>query len=182
MSCSPPNSWPELATDYKSVGTVTKVADLDVYHVGQGPKCIIWNYDIFGFDSGRTRQLCDLFAKEGYLVVMPDFYRGTMCDPSTAPEGELPKFIIEHTSWAKIEKDFNKVLDFAKEKGAQSFGTIGTCWGSYVVIRLSSQEGIKAGVSMHPSHTPIAGMILKENEKEILQNIKCPQLFMPAGE
>ena len=89
MSCCPPNSWPELATDYKSVGNVTKIGDLDIYYVGQGPKCIIWNYDIFGFDSGRTRQLCDLFAKEGFLVVMPDFYRGVMCDPATAAEGTV---------------------------------------------------------------------------------------------
>ena len=72
-------------------------------------------------------------------------------------------------------------MKFAKEKGAKSFGTIGTCWGSYVVVRLSSFADLKAGVSMHPSHTPIASMILKEDEKEILKGIKCPQLFMPAG-
>lgn len=93
MSCCPPNSWPELATDYKSVGNVTKVGDLEIYYVGKGPKCIIWNYDIFGFDSGRTRQLCDLFAKEGFLVVMPDFYRGVMCDPATAAEGTVYNFL-----------------------------------------------------------------------------------------
>ena len=32
-----------------------KVDTLELYVVGSGPKCIVWNYDIFGFDSGRTR-------------------------------------------------------------------------------------------------------------------------------
>ena len=32
---------------------------------------IIWNYDVFGFDSGRTREYCDYFADNGFLVVLP---------------------------------------------------------------------------------------------------------------
>ena len=32
-----------------------KVDTLELYVVGSGSKCIVWNYDIFGFDSGRTR-------------------------------------------------------------------------------------------------------------------------------
>ena len=46
-----------------------KVGDLDIYSVGQGPKCIIWNYDIFGFDSGRSRQMCDLVADAGIRIL-----------------------------------------------------------------------------------------------------------------
>ena len=46
-----------------------KVGDLDIYSVGQGPKCIIWNYDIFGFDSGRSRQMCDLVAEAGIRIL-----------------------------------------------------------------------------------------------------------------
>ena len=44
----------------KFQGVVEKVEDLDLYVVGTGNKCIIWNYDIFGFDSGRTRYLTSL--------------------------------------------------------------------------------------------------------------------------
>jgi len=50
-----------------------------IYEVGTGKKCIIYNHDIFGWtkeDSGRTRQLCDLFASKGYYVVLPDYYHG----------------------------------------------------------------------------------------------------------
>ena len=30
----------------------------------QGEKCVIWNYDVFGFEGGRTRQLCDTLAEK----------------------------------------------------------------------------------------------------------------------
>ena len=64
---------------------------MKVYRTGAGPKCIIWCYDIYGFEvcdlidwrgwdcfvqGGRTRQLCDMLADSGYLVILPDFFRG----------------------------------------------------------------------------------------------------------
>ena len=42
-----------------------KVEDLEMYHIGNSSKCIIWNYDWFGFDSGRARQMCDFLAAHG---------------------------------------------------------------------------------------------------------------------
>ena len=88
---------------------------MDLYHVGSGPKCIIWNYDIFGFDSGRTRQTADLFAEAGYLVVIPDFFRGTWRSP-TAPD--VATWAKEQTDWTKLKLDLEKiVLPFAKSKG-----------------------------------------------------------------
>ena len=48
-------------------GVVEKVDDLDVYCVGSGSKCIIWNYDIFGFDSGRTRYKFIIFIFDSLM-------------------------------------------------------------------------------------------------------------------
>ena len=47
-----------------------------MYVVGNGTTAIVWNYDIYGFDSGRTREYCDLFADNGFLVILPDYFRG----------------------------------------------------------------------------------------------------------
>ena len=38
---------------------------LSIYRVGNGSRCVIWNYDIFGFNGGRTRQLCDILGEQG---------------------------------------------------------------------------------------------------------------------
>jgi len=67
VGCCPPTSWGELKVDkdYKAKGVVEKVGDIDVYKVGDGPRCVIWNYDVYGFDGGRTRQFCDQLAEKG---------------------------------------------------------------------------------------------------------------------
>ena len=65
---------------------------IKIYEVGSGKKCIIYNHDIFGWtkaDSGRTRQLCDLFASNGYYVVLPDYFHG---DVSNLPL--INRFVI----------------------------------------------------------------------------------------
>ena len=96
-------------------GKVEKVQDLELYVVGAGSKCIIWNYDIFGFDSGRTRQTADLFAEAGYLVIIPDFYRGTFREP-TAPD--VVTWLKEVTNWPSLKQTLEKiVVPFAKSKG-----------------------------------------------------------------
>jgi len=179
MACCPKDALGKLGTgDYKNKGQVEKVGDLDLYVVGSGRKCIIWNYDIFGFDSGRTRQTADLFAEAGYLVVIPDYYRGTWRDP-TAPD--VVQFIKDNTSWDKLRVDIdNIVLPFVKSKGATRIAAIGTCWGSYLVLRLGAYPEVVAGASWHPSHSPIAGLV-GEDEKHLLESVHCDQLFMPAG-
>ena len=62
-----------------------------------------------------SRQTADLFAEAGYLVVMPDFYRGEWRSP-TAPD--IATWIKEKTQWTKLKQDLEKiVLPFAKSKG-----------------------------------------------------------------
>merc|ERR1712136_1459 len=184
MSCCPSGSWGALensADSYQPKGVITRRNDMDIYHVGEAAdgKCIIWNYDIFGINGGRTKMFCDLMAENGFLVVLPDFYRdGKFQDPRQPGTVE---FLKEHTQWSKLKKDFEEiVLPFAKEHGALSFGAIGTCWGSYMVLRECAFHGFKAGISMHPSHSPISGF-LGEDETDILKAVQCHQLFMPAG-
>jgi len=185
MSCCPSGSWGALIETapeaYVAKGKVERRGDIDLYvsGVAEGGKCVIWNYDIFGFNGGRTKMLCDIIAENGFLVVMPDFYRdGRFHDPKNPG---TPEFLKEHTQWSKLKGDVEDVvLPFAKEKGATSFGAIGTCWGSYMVVRQGAYPEFKAGVSMHPSHSPIAGMI-GEAEADLLAAVKCHQLFMPAG-
>merc|ERR1719494_1322391 len=185
MSCCPSGSWGALDQSYEEYvpkGKVEKKGDMDIYIAGvengKSGKCIIWNYDIFGFNGGRSKMWCDLLASERFLVIMPDFYRGIFHD-KTVPG--LPEFLKEQTQWSKLKQDVeNIVLPMAKSLGGNSFGCIGTCWGGYMVIRESSYPEFKAGISMHPSHSPISAL-LGEVEADLLKEVQCQQLFMPAG-
>lgn len=181
-SCCPSGSWGELKNpNYVAKGQVDEVDGLSLYRVGNSSKCIIWNYDIFGFEGGRSRQMADFLADNGYMVIMPDYYRGKMKDPFASPGNETVEFLIQESNWSgQLKGDWeNIILPYSLKNGAKTFGTIGTCWGTYVVVRLASYVEMKAGVSLHPSHSPVINM-LGENEEQILKEIKSPQMFMPA--
>ena len=70
----------------------------------------------------------------------------------------------------------NKIKPYSEKHGAKTFGAVGTCWGSYVVLRLAEFVEFQAGVSFHPSHSKIAE-ILQENEEEILKVRKPRKQF-----
>jgi len=183
-SCCPENSWGKLNNPgYKAKGIVEKIQEtnIDVYRVGESEKCIIWNYDVFGFDGGRTRQMADFIADHGYMVIIPDYYRGKICDVTKENLDTIMTFLKTESVWdGKLKEDWEKsVCPYATKNGAISFGTIGFCWGSYPVIRLSADPRIKAGVSMHPSHPKVCEQ-LEEDEEAVLKDIKCPQFFLPA--
>jgi|JI61114C2RNA_FD_contig_21_2008150_length_334_multi_2_in_0_out_0_1 dienelactone hydrolase len=46
-----------------------------VYSVGEGDNVLIIAHDIFGFDGGRTKVVCDHFSQNNLKIYMPDFFR-----------------------------------------------------------------------------------------------------------
>lgn len=78
--CCPPGTLPSLvpADLYQQRGAVLELGDLPVYVVGPSTNltAVIVSYDIYGFNGGRIRNICDEFAAEGHLVILPDYFRG----------------------------------------------------------------------------------------------------------
>eukprot|EP01084_Bolivina_argentea_P139883 246024_1 len=73
------NAGPPKLSTYKIQGKKSKIGDLPIYEVGTHKKCIIFVYDIFGWNEVNKNvfAFADRLAKEGGLtVIMPDFYRG----------------------------------------------------------------------------------------------------------
>eukprot|EP01043_Picozoa_sp_COSAG02_P113989 COSAG02_NODE_50266_length_321_cov_1.391892_1_plen_97_part_10 len=69
-----PCAWLKVPFSLEQV--IEKLDDMDVYVVGTGERAIVLIYDIFGFAPANTRHNCDLLARAGFLVVMPDLFRG----------------------------------------------------------------------------------------------------------
>jgi len=154
---------------------------LMVYRVGASNKCVIWCYDIYGFNGGRTRELCDKLADSGYMVILPDFFRGESRDV-TAPD--LGVWLKEKSVWlGQRQKDWvEKILPYARAHGAEVFGAVGTCWGGYMVLRLSSYGEFRAGASFHPATSYVVENLLQEKLYAVLDEVQCPQLVLTAGE
>lgn len=81
------------------------------------------------------------------------------------------EFLQRTTQWSIIKEDWEtKIKPVAVQHGAHNFGSFGTCWGSYPVIRFSALEEFVVGVSAHPSHSKIC-MVLGETERELLEKV-----------
>ena len=75
-----PTDLTAVVSDYKPIGETKKLgnADFETYisrPSGPTKQGVIVGYDIFGFHP-NTKQLCDKLASQGFLVVMPDHFRG----------------------------------------------------------------------------------------------------------
>ncbi len=74
MSCCPPNAEKYLAPDYSFVGTCHKLdCGTEFYATGDknSKHGIFLIPDIFGWNGGRTRNIADYFAEQGYYVTVP---------------------------------------------------------------------------------------------------------------
>ena len=82
-ACCPDDSWPALTdTPYECQGvveTLDESSGFKVYKVGApNSKCIIWNYDIYGFEGGRTRKMADFIASQGKMIFSCSFRQERM--------------------------------------------------------------------------------------------------------
>ena len=63
----------------------------------------------------------------GYMVIVPDYYRGAICDVTKEEFETIMKFLRDESVWeGKLKDDWEKsIFPYATENGAISFGTIG---------------------------------------------------------
>lgn len=184
---SPSSSLPAYNNSvYSQQGEVVELGSgLRIYTVGEaGDKpCVIWNHDMQGFNGGRTRERCDQLAAQGFLVILPDYFHGEEakhCSPGDfLCWAAMVPFTVKHYNWTRLEADWVEVKAWAEGRGAARFASVGVCGGSYITLRLSSQPGVVAGVSIHPSH-PAMMPNLGEDEATIVAQVAAPQLILPT--
>ena len=58
----------------------------------------------------------------GFMVILPDYYKG---DFVVTKDDTLVDFLKKHTKWENLKADADKVIAFAKGKGAKVFGSVG---------------------------------------------------------
>ena len=63
----------------------------------------------------------------GYMVIIPDYYRGQICDVTKENFDTIMTFLKTESKWeGKLKEDWEKsICPYATKHGAKSFGTIG---------------------------------------------------------
>ncbi|XP_065190623.1 carboxymethylenebutenolidase homolog [Sycon ciliatum] len=178
------SSLPSLQADYEPVGKEIKVKDLDAYLVGQGTRALVLAHDIFGWGrtTTRARAFCDQLANEGFLVIMPDFYRGTAWPPRKPVDDDMVPWLQTVPVETLLDDAHSKILPYLREEhSVKSIGWAGVCWGGWLGQKVAATDGaVSCGVSYHPS-LQMEEMVYGGNMMNMLSAVTCPQLLMPTG-
>jgi len=168
----PREAFGVLKENITNPGEIDQLGDLTVFRFGPptNDKWIIWGHDIYGVDSGRTKEYCEKMNQDlGVTCILPDFFRGVDGRPDPVPtwEGQLS------LDWEAL------LIPYLELGGAQSVGVVGTCFGSYIAMHTSASgvSFMKGGVSLHPAH-PALMQAAGEDETETYSLIASPQFFM----
>lgn len=154
------------AEDGQGAGTIVKIGDMDAYVVGSGERCIINIYDIFGFSPVNSRYNCDLLASAGFMVVMPDLFRGS---------GRRSEGFVRPQNEDVDKEILDVVVPFVKSRGAKDIGVNGFCFGGGAAMRLASSGVFSACSGIHAS-----GMD-SPNGEGVVAKALCPIMLLQAG-
>jgi len=172
----PRDAFPAVSANTTSPGDVDQLGDLTVFRFGppSNDKWIVWGHDIYGVDSGRTKEYCNKMNTDlGVTCILPDFFRGADGRPDPVP------------TWTdQLVADWeNLLVPYLELGGAKAVGVVGTCFGSYITIHTSASGAgfMKGGVSIHPAHP---GLMEKagEAEEEYYSLVESPQFFMATSD
>jgi len=157
-------------------GSEVHYAEIDAYVNGpKGAKsAVILVHDLFGWRMPNARVLADRFAEQGFLAVIPDFYRrNEWTIPQNSPEFSMPKvmaFLGSHPD-ERVQGDLGDTCDWLRKvKGVQKIGAVGYCWGGRAAYYGSMNGKLDCVVSLHGGGV----------EPSIVKNVKCPIFFGQA--
>ncbi|KAJ3676541.1 hypothetical protein LUZ60_003953 [Juncus effusus] len=131
-------------------------------------QAVILISDVYGFEAPLLRKIADKVAESGYFVVVPDFIHG---DPFEAevPSRSFQIWFQSHSTDKGFE-EAKPVIAALKEKGINSVGAAGYCWGAKVAIELAKAGEIQAAVLSHPSFVSVGD----------IREVKCPIAILGA--
>ena len=192
MSCCPPESLPSLASNPVAglSGGKGTVGGVDCYISGSGTtSAVIIFSDVWGWDSGRIRELADELAAEGHLVVIPKLLQPAL-EGGTDGDGLPPDFDlgargadfgpwVTAVPWSKLEPQVNALLDEINGRGISKIGCMGTCWGAWATFQTSATGRIACGVNCHPSVGLEA--MFGGDDIQLADTVQCPMMMLPAS-
>ena len=129
-------------------------------------KAVLVIQEYWGLND-HIKDIAGRYAKEGFIAVAPDLYRGTVAEDKNEASRLMENLEIE----AGLDI-INKAMITAQEKyGITKFGITGFCMGgTYALEAACKLEGLHAAA-------PFYGDIPDEFT---LQGLKCPVLFVSA--
>ncbi|CAJ1385500.1 unnamed protein product [Effrenium voratum] len=171
---------PLYPPEYEDKGREIELNGIPVYEVAGragSQSAVLVLSDVFGWRSGRTRQLCDqLSAETGHQVLLPNLFYQDGSDHTRplggwgkgwwiakrilyydfSPRADGATFwptLLYPIFWAKTTYVKSLVEDLLSQVGGKKVGVLGFCFGGWIALHLAAEEArnVQGIVVMHPS-------------------------------
>lgn len=117
---------------------------------GKPKGAIVVIQEIFGVNS-HIRELCDGFAKDGYVALAPALFDRTKRGVElgyTQPDIEAGRDLRGKVSWDDVIHDVTASVKAVADVG--KVGVVGYCWGGSVAFRAATQiPGVSAAIGYY---------------------------------
>lgn len=180
VGCCPSSRVPKLekSTTGRGEFITLKKSNAKVYVSGpaDSKRMVVCHADIYGYTTGRHTAICDFFAENGYLVVMPDYFNGDVLS------GEFAPFLKKHLL-PQVQPILDETYDTFVTDSVESIFMIGFCYGCWTIFNESKRNILKTkfkfAACFHPS-VQIEGLTGK-NTEELCKAVKHPMLLVPTN-
>jgi len=107
--------------------------------------------DIYGLKLQENKLLADRFAKEGYITVAPDLFKGSPA-PSDEPSFNVTEFLAKYPPSVTDPVVAKAIKYIRQELKVKKVAASGYCYGGrYVFRELDKKGGVDVGFTAHPS-------------------------------
>uniref|UniRef100_A0A0G4I0T9 Dienelactone hydrolase domain-containing protein n=1 Tax=Chromera velia CCMP2878 TaxID=1169474 RepID=A0A0G4I0T9_9ALVE len=210
-ACCPPDSEPPRTFEYEPKGGWSHAMEsgdgdgpsgsLSVYSVGEtaAPYLVLVLPDIFGVNSGRTVEICDIISsKMNFRVVLMDPFDGSPYAEALQPKGftflwttltQTIPFVKKHT-WEKVAPKIFSVIKASASEMPSLKGVflVGFCWGTWANFKLCQSPSVAearlmGAVNFHPSFIveKVHTSMFSSNDMKLCEGLQVPQLICTAG-
>lgn len=134
----------------------------------ESDKGILLFHDIFGYQLPEMRKFADLLNAAGYVVLLPDLYRGN--------PWPLDADWSNHETWRQSHSDQRVMQDvhnanLTLRSRVEKVVSIGFCWGGDMTFKFAQTEHCDAAVICYGTRMNPAAAV----------NLKCPVLAIFGG-
>jgi len=153
-TCCPTEILP-ISTTYKPQYDQIYVARSASTTTTTTTRGLVFIPDIFG-PHPNAYQIADQLASHGYIVVIPDFFRGDHWTLETFPpvngfdSMEWTNF-LSNLTYDSMKPKVQMGIDILRGLGVTSIAAVGFCWGGSIAIQALTEGLVMAAASPHPS-------------------------------
>jgi dienelactone hydrolase len=189
MTTTPENLHRFLDMNYKPVGHIQKLPDgLEFYAIGntESHRGVLLISDLFGWNTGRTRNLADFLAENGMYVVVPKLLVPTSSgsrSASSTEEEEERDYMKTFAYDSQLKPKIHSAVHHMHSVGVDKVSILSYSWGGWVTAHVLGDPDLAnyftCAAIAHPNIT-LEERIFGGNTAELFTQIQRPLLLIPT--